>query len=504
MTNVMDVPPVVAKRHLSCDVAIVGGGTAGTMAAITAAECGASVLLIRDCAELATRASLAREESRWGLYHDRPDHPDRDDAEWFWHLNIRRAADGTPELVKRTVAPYIVPVAEFHVPERDVTEVVISDAAPPGADDGQPIGRRTAANPSPIGRPPRLLDLLRLAETQPTVSQLDSYTRDPDPRVRRAVIAVLTESAPVGVGPALAEATADANGTVRHAATAGLRELVALLPAQDEELLAALRAALASPDPVVRCAILDVLRELRAGAGPIFAAAMADPDHRVRLCAVKGLVSTGETNLVAGASVDRSREVRVAVAEGLAILGATHAEGRIPEIAWQAGPDGTGDPSQAESPIPEGDLRAGTDEDLRRALELLADDRDPLVRAAAFKAAGAVGCPPPLDAIAARALAAGPDADSAWQARAGAAHALAAAPPQLAVAPLASAAADPHPEVRKAAVMALAAMRAHPAAAVALQVVAAADGDADADVRAYARSAESMAGVGGTRVRSGE
>jgi succinate dehydrogenase/fumarate reductase flavoprotein subunit len=35
----------------------------------------AEVTFIRDCAELAARASLAREESRWGLYHDRPDHP---------------------------------------------------------------------------------------------------------------------------------------------------------------------------------------------------------------------------------------------------------------------------------------------------------------------------------------------------------------------------------------------------------------------------------------------
>src|SRR6202034_2738013 len=46
MTDVMDVPPVTAWQHLSCDVAVVGGGTAGTMAAITAAEHGASVLLI--------------------------------------------------------------------------------------------------------------------------------------------------------------------------------------------------------------------------------------------------------------------------------------------------------------------------------------------------------------------------------------------------------------------------------------------------------------------------
>src|SRR3984957_18336051 len=46
MTDVMEVPPIAPGRHLTCDVAVVGGGTAGTMAAITAAEHGASVLLL--------------------------------------------------------------------------------------------------------------------------------------------------------------------------------------------------------------------------------------------------------------------------------------------------------------------------------------------------------------------------------------------------------------------------------------------------------------------------
>jgi HEAT repeat protein len=221
------------------------------------------------------------------------------------------------------------------------------------------------------------------------VRQLLSYIDDPDARVRRAAIAVLTESAPAGVGPVLAEATADANGAVRHAAAAGLRELVALLPAGDEELREALRSALASPDPVVRCAILDVLREIRAADGPVFATAAA--------IAARALATAPRA-----------------------------------DTAWQA--------------------RAG----------------------------------------AARALATAPRADTAWQARAGAARALAAARPQVAVEPLADAAADPHPEVRKAAVMALASTRAHPAAAAALQAAAA---DGDADVRAYARQAQSMAGV---------
>ena len=54
----------------------------------------AEVTFIRDCAELAARASLVREESRWGLYHSRADIPARNDDEWFFHLNVRRRADG--------------------------------------------------------------------------------------------------------------------------------------------------------------------------------------------------------------------------------------------------------------------------------------------------------------------------------------------------------------------------------------------------------------------------
>ena len=112
----------------------------------------AEVTFIRDCAELAARASLAREESRWGLYHDRPDRPGRDDAEWFWHLNVRRGAGGTPELVKRAVAAYIVPVPEFDVPDRDVTEIVI-DGGLATAEGHQPAAGRRPAHPRPDGRP---------------------------------------------------------------------------------------------------------------------------------------------------------------------------------------------------------------------------------------------------------------------------------------------------------------------------------------------------------------
>lgn len=70
------------------------------------AECG----FIRDCAEMAARASLYRTESRWGLYHHRLDYPEIDDAEWFVHVNLRRGDDGEMHLSKVPVAPYVVPV----------------------------------------------------------------------------------------------------------------------------------------------------------------------------------------------------------------------------------------------------------------------------------------------------------------------------------------------------------------------------------------------------------
>jgi succinate dehydrogenase/fumarate reductase flavoprotein subunit len=50
---------------------------------------------IRDCAEMAARASLFRTESRWGLYHHRLDFPEMDDANWFVHVNLKKGADGT-------------------------------------------------------------------------------------------------------------------------------------------------------------------------------------------------------------------------------------------------------------------------------------------------------------------------------------------------------------------------------------------------------------------------
>ncbi|CAB3769507.1 oxidoreductase [Burkholderia sp. MSh2] len=72
----------------------------------------AEVRAIRDCAEMAARASLFRAESRWGLYHHRVDFPHRNDADWFCHTWLRKHADGAMRSEKRPVEPYIVPLAD--------------------------------------------------------------------------------------------------------------------------------------------------------------------------------------------------------------------------------------------------------------------------------------------------------------------------------------------------------------------------------------------------------
>jgi succinate dehydrogenase/fumarate reductase flavoprotein subunit len=74
--------------------------------AMRVAECA----FIRDCAEMAARASLFRTESRWGLYHHRLDYPESNDAEWFVHVNVKKGPDGAMVLSKRPVEEYVVPM----------------------------------------------------------------------------------------------------------------------------------------------------------------------------------------------------------------------------------------------------------------------------------------------------------------------------------------------------------------------------------------------------------
>jgi succinate dehydrogenase/fumarate reductase flavoprotein subunit len=68
------------------------------------------VHFIRDCAEMAARASLYRTESRWGLYHYRVEHPEKNDADWFCHAQLKKNAAGDMTCFKRPIEPYIVPL----------------------------------------------------------------------------------------------------------------------------------------------------------------------------------------------------------------------------------------------------------------------------------------------------------------------------------------------------------------------------------------------------------
>src|SRR5207302_11131009 len=130
------------------------------------------------------------------------------------------------------VAQYVVPVSEFGPPVREVSEVILAAEPPSGRLRGSPR-QRPRHGLTATARSPRLLELLRLAEAQPSVPGLQPYLTDCDPRIRRAAIGILTETAPPGDAVALAAAAGDCNGTVRHAAAAGLRELAAIFTGTD-------------------------------------------------------------------------------------------------------------------------------------------------------------------------------------------------------------------------------------------------------------------------------
>ena len=66
---------------------------------------------ILDCADMAAHASLYRTESRWGLYHNRVDHPDKDDDNWFCHTLVEKV-DGRMVSRRQPIQPYVVPVED--------------------------------------------------------------------------------------------------------------------------------------------------------------------------------------------------------------------------------------------------------------------------------------------------------------------------------------------------------------------------------------------------------
>ncbi|MBK3570616.1 fumarate reductase/succinate dehydrogenase flavoprotein subunit, partial [Streptomyces sp. MBT62] len=172
----------------------------------------AEVSFIRDCAEMAARASLARTESRWGLYHDRLDHPARDDVSWFHHLDLHKSPSGAMEFTARPVAPYLVPIEEFTPtggPSRRLGEVHPENVATAGSREVAPLV--SPAEPQPTYSPTtpaaapgasssRLLELVALAEEEPELDALRPYLTDPAPSVRREAVTVLTETLPPGTG----------------------------------------------------------------------------------------------------------------------------------------------------------------------------------------------------------------------------------------------------------------------------------------------------------------
>jgi succinate dehydrogenase/fumarate reductase flavoprotein subunit/HEAT repeat protein len=399
----------------------------------------AEVTFIRDCAELAARASMVREESRWGLYHARADLPLRDDDAWFFHLNVRRRHDGATEFVRRPVAEYVVPLEDVVIPASAPQDVAVIAVVEPrtAAAVGVAVGEQATTRVDS----PRILELLELAETGPDLAALAPFLADGDPNVRRAAIATVTEVVPDGTGPALAAALLDESTDVRAAAAEALRELVEVIPA-DQDVQVALLAAVDAADHGSRAAVLDVLRALKLGDAATYEHGLRDVDARVRIQAVRGLVSLDHVPGVAAASADSAREVRVAAAHGLGTIG----------LATGVG-----------------------------TLTVLAEDPQPLVRAAALEAAAGVEASPALWRLALAGL-----RSTEWQVRVGAARGLAVAPAGDAVPVLVEAVEDPSADVRKAAVITLSAWTDVPEVVTALEL---ATKDGDADVRGYARRA---------------
>ncbi len=190
----------------------------------------AEVSFIRDCAEMAARSSLTRTESRWGLYHERADLPERDDAAWRYHLNLRKGADGTMKFVKRPVAPYFV--AGAGAGPSDLAGSGDHPVEQPDLLGGRAPAAERLPGPLPPDlrnrRHPRIAAVLALEE--PSLEDLSAYLADSDPGVRRTAVATLVEHLPDGYQPALVAALDDDDAAVRRETADAVRELVEVLP----------------------------------------------------------------------------------------------------------------------------------------------------------------------------------------------------------------------------------------------------------------------------------
>ena len=373
----------------------------------------AEVTFIRDCAEMAARASLARTESRWGLYHERLDHPaarrrglvppPRPAQVPVRGDGVHGPPGGALPGPRRRVHPGRRPLPP---PRRGPRRNRWRRRAPREAAPWRTAGAR----PDRYDRPPRYRhghaaphracsSSSPSPRTSPGLSALTPYLTDPEP-----------SRSPDGRHRADGDGAAGhRTGTRRHARAT---PTPASAPPQrphfanwsrrcrpEPALRDGLVAALSEADPVVRAAALDVLRALRLGDTGLFTGSLSDADIAVRIAAVRALVSVDAAGeLARAATADPSREVRVTIAKALATVTAGQ-------------PDGT----TSAGPVPDMVLSA---------LAELIDDPDALVRAAAYEALGTTGCPAPLAARAEAAL-----SDPAWQVRAGAGTALSLAAP---------------------------------------------------------------------------
>ena len=290
----------------------------------------------------------------------------------------------------------------------------------------------------------RILEVLDLAEEEPSVEDLVPYLNDSEPEVRRIALSVLSEAPPSWeeASPLVAAGLLDPDASVRAAAIGHLQELREVLVAGQEFAATLQRAALA-PQAATRAAALGALWRHHLATIDVLAAAFADEDAEVRREVVLGMVSLDALAELEHAAGDDEPLVRLTVAHGIVTVGYP-----------------TGLP----------------------VLMRLTDDVDVRVRAAALGAMAVTGCSPQAAELACAAL-----GDPAWEVRAGACAALSAASGAAAEAALARATHDENLDVRKAAVRALA----HSALSngESREALRRCLADPDADVRAFARMA---------------
>ena len=218
------------------------------------------VSFIRDCAEMAARSSLTRTESRWGLYHDRSDIPDRDDVDWRYHLNLRKTADGDMEFLKRPVAPYFVPVPGLdELPSGETEPVPVAQPRLVGGQAPASEVSRVVATPPPRSRRRRASPRC-WRSTSPRSPELAPFLRDADPGCVAPPSTCSPSTCPTGTRLRSSPRSATPHAEVRRVAADGIRELVEVLP--DPE---AVRRTWRSADPVVRGAAVYVLSSRRVG-----------------------------------------------------------------------------------------------------------------------------------------------------------------------------------------------------------------------------------------------